>query len=288
MTLIKHNKIKNTGIIFEVLTRQLTSDTLSGNDSKALGILKKYFVNTELGKEYKLYESLFKEKNITETKANMIMEAVLQSSKNINKSKLKKEKYNIIKELKENYDLDTLFRIKLSNYKKYAALSNLLEINNNQDNSFNLSSIIENKNTILESLTNVIQSQDKKEDIINEFKVYDKDTRLLTCKILMENFNSKYNVLSKDQKRILKEYINSVDSTSQLRDFYNKEIISLKQSITEQSSKTSNPVTKIKLEEITKIMNVIDKNNNIKTDNLVDLLQYHSLINELKSVHGKI
>ena len=82
---IKHSKYKNTGILFELLVRQITADTLSGNDSKATGILKKYFVRTELGKEYKLYETLSKHKNLTEGKAEVVVNSVIESSKNLNR-----------------------------------------------------------------------------------------------------------------------------------------------------------------------------------------------------------
>lgn len=281
MALIKHNKIKNTGIIFEVLTRQLTSDTLSGKESKAIDILKRYFANTELGKEYKLYEAVFNKKNISESKANMVLETVLKSAKNINKTKLKKEKYNIIKELKDNYDLDSLFRIKLDNYKKFAAFSNLLEITNSENNNFDVNQIVENKTTIIETLTNSPISETMKEDLMEEFKSYDKDTRILTYQILLNKFNDKYKNLSENQKRILKEYINSIDSTSQLKDFYNKEIISLKTSLIKEIKNTKSDIIKIKLEEISKLMTELDKSKSIKSDNLVELLQYHSLIDEL-------
>ena len=40
---VKHSKYKNTGILFELLTRQLTSETIAGNSPKSLNILKKYF-----------------------------------------------------------------------------------------------------------------------------------------------------------------------------------------------------------------------------------------------------
>ena len=56
----KHNKIKNTGILFELLTRQITVDILNNKkNSSAIKILKKFFnENTELGKENQLYKVL--------------------------------------------------------------------------------------------------------------------------------------------------------------------------------------------------------------------------------------
>ena len=101
---IKHSKFKNTGLIFELLVRKITADTLSGNNSPASNILKKYFVNTELGKEYKIYDSLLKNTSISEGKANIIINTLLESSKKLNRTALRKEKYNLIKEIKENYD----------------------------------------------------------------------------------------------------------------------------------------------------------------------------------------
>lgn len=285
MALIKHNKIKNTGILFEVIARKITSDTLSGIDSKATSILKRYFVNTELGKEYKLYETLFNGKDYSEPKANMVLEAVLKSSKHLNKTNLRKEKYNLIKELKELYDLDSLFKIKLDVYKKYAAFSNLLEMNSDLS-QFDAKQVIDNKITIIENLTKSPVNPEYKNTLLEEFKSFDKDTRILTQRILMEKFNSRYEGLTKDQKRILKEYINSIESTPQLREFYNKEIKHLNSLLETQSKKTTSPSTKIKIEEITKMMVEIEKNQPIKTDNLVDLLQYHSLVDELSLIHG--
>ena len=125
---IKHSKFKNTGILFEVLVKRITSDTLSGNNSPSVGILKKYFVNTELGKEYKLYESIFKSKNISESKANIVLNTVIESSKKLNRTRLRKEKYNLIKELKTHYNVEDLFKTKLYDYKAQASLYTLFEI----------------------------------------------------------------------------------------------------------------------------------------------------------------
>ena len=148
---IKHSKYKNTGILFELLVRQITADTLSGAESPAINILKKYFTKTELGREYKIYESFFKHTNTTEAKADMVISTLIESSKQLNRSILRRQKYNLIKEIKNHYDLEEFFKTKLPNYKAQAALFTLLEVYNS-DNLSNPNQIIENKTVLLEYL----------------------------------------------------------------------------------------------------------------------------------------
>ena len=283
---IKHSKFRNTGILFEVIVRKITSETLSGKDSPAIEILKSYFVNTELGKEYKLYETIFKSKNTDYFRASTTLDTILESSKKLNRSSIRKEKYNLIKALKEHYDVEGLFKTKLHDYKAQASLYTLLEVYNT-DKLINPNQIIDNKVTLLEYLTsNEVTSDKVKEDVISEFKSQDKDIRTLTYYVLLEKFNDKYSTLNERQKNILKEFIESVDNTPSLKEFYNKEVTFITETIQKEIIKTKSEVIKIKLTEVSSLIKELDKRTTIKSDHLVDLLQYHSLIEELIKSNG--
>ena len=209
---IKHSKYKNTGILFELLVRQITADTLSGKNSPATGIMKKYFIKSELSKEYKLYETLFKKTGLTEGKADITINTLLETSRKLNRKVLKREKYNLINEIQKYYNLDEFFKTQLPNYKVQASFFILTEIYN-QDNLTNPTQIIDHKVTLLEHLTtSSVNKETVKDNIIEEFKSYDKDLRILTYRVLLEKFNGKYEGLSSNQKIVLKEFINSVDS----------------------------------------------------------------------------
>ena len=254
---IKHSKYKNTGILFELLVRQITTDTLEGKDSPAKNILQKYFVKSELGREYKLYESLLKKTSLTEAKASLIISTLLESSKTLNRGALKRQKYNLINEIKKYYDLVKFFNHKLPNYKPYAAFYTLTELLN-LDNP-NPNQLIQNKVTILEHLTIASIKENKVRDEIME-EITDKDTKLLTYKILMEKFNDKYGNLALKQKLILKEYVNSIDNAPRLKEFYVDKINEIKGELKELNKKTKNEVTKIKINEVISLIKVPSKN----------------------------
>ena len=282
---IKHSKYKNTGILFELLAHQITADTLKGGDSPAIDILKKYFVKTSLGREYKLYETVLKSKTLNEGKANIIVSTILESSKSYNKTSLRKQKYNLINEIKKHYDLETFFGTKIKNYKELAALYTLIE--GYSSDNVNPTQLIENKVVLLEYLTKQdIEVESVREDVLKEFQSYDKDLRILTYKVLLEKFNSKYDNLSSEQKQILKEFINSVDSTPSLREFYNRKIQELKHILKEQSKSIKDQVINIKLNEVSKYLVELDKTAKVNNDNLVDLLQYYELVKEIKVANG--
>ena len=282
---INHSKYKNTGILFELLIRQITNDTLDSKDSQATNILKKYFVKTELGREYKLYETLLKKTSLTETKANIITNTLLDSSKSLNRGVIKRQKYNLIKEIQNHYDLNEFFNHKLPNYKVHAAFYTLLESYNSNIQT-NPEQIINNKVTILEYLTAAqIKATKIKDEVMSEFEKSDKDVRFIAYKMLLENFNVKYDTLHTNQKTILKEYITSVDNTSRLKEFYTNKINELKTELTDLNKKTKNKVTKIKINEIISIITPPLKNAKITDNDLVDLLQYYDLINELETVN---
>ena len=283
---IKHSKYKNTGILFELLVRQVTADTLNGGQSPALNIIKKFFVKSELGKELKLYETLTKSKKINESRSNLLIQTLLESANKLNRKTLKREKYNLINEITKHYNLDEFFKTKLPNYKTQAAFYTLIEAQSSSE-LVNTEQIVSNKYTILEHLILGPVNQEKiKDEVIQEFQTYDKDVRMLTYKILLEKFNGKYSDLYESQKEVLKEFITSVDSTPKLRTFYNNRIQMLKEELGILSKNITDKAVQIKLHEVLPLIVEIEKNQSIKNENIVDLLQYCELVEELKAANG--
>jgi len=284
---VKHSKYKNTGILFELLVRQITTDTLDGKDSPAKDILKKYFVKSELGREYKLYETLLKRTSLTEGKANVVVDTLIESSKTLNRGAIKRQKYNLINEIQKHYDLNEFFNHKLPNYKMFAAFYTLTEIANAQ-HTVDPDQAINNKVTILEHLTAAkIEENKVRDEVMGEFEKADKDVRFLAYKLVLESFNTKYNDLHPRQKEILKEFITSVDNKPRLKEFYTAKVVEIKEELAALNAKTKNEVTKIKINEIINIIQVPAKTAKITDNDLVDLLQYYDLINELETVNGK-
>jgi hypothetical protein len=281
---IKHSKFKNTGILFELLVRQIASDTVSNKDSAAIGLVKKYFSKSELAKEYKLYQALITPKNLSEAKAETFVNSTLEASLRLNKTALRKEKYNIIKEIRENYDLEEFFKAKISNYKQYAAAFNLIEAHNSLEFT-EPQQIIDNKITLLEHITRKeINKESVKDRVMEEYGNMDKGTRILAYRMLLEKFNSKYSTLSDKQKGVLKEFINNISNTTKLREFVNSNFKSITEEITSLIPTISDKTTQIKLAEVITLLHPLDKTQNVKDENIISLLQYHQLIDEIKSV----
>jgi hypothetical protein len=282
---VKHSKYKNTGLIFELLIKQIASDTLSKKDSPAVSILKKFYAGkSSLAKEYKLYEFISKNNNVSPLRAEAILSTITEISRKLDQAAIKKQKYELIAEIKNHYNVDEFFAIQVRDYKALAAMYCLLETQNNAEN-VDPSSLIENKTTILEHLTSKIQNEeDVKDTLIEEYSKYDKDLRLLTFKILLEKFNDNYKDLLPEQKNILKEFITSVNSTTRLRTIVNEELEKIAIKVEEMSQKVSDQVIKIKLEEVKKAIKPVSNREKIGDTHLVNLMQYYELVHELETI----
>jgi len=282
MKSLRHSKFKNTGVLFELLVRQVASDTLNNIDSKAIVLIKKYFAkSTELSKEFNLYQTLIKEKYSKGEKANHLIEAVLIAKSRLNQSILNRQKYNLIKEIKTNYGLEVFFKTKVNNYKPLAAIFKLFEytIADNPVESVN------NRYTIVEHITRSIKSSQPKE--LNEMSTFikqDKDIRLLSYKILVDKFNEKYTNLNEAQKTVLRQYINTVSDGVELKEFIVNEVNLLQKDLKRLTSKVTDKVTKIKLVEVSSILNKISSVKIIKDAHILSLLRYHELVKELKKI----
>ena len=283
MAQIKHNKYRNTGILFELLVRKITADTMSNQDSKAVTLIKKHFVNTELAKENKIYQMISKSHNLSSVKAETTLSTILEINKSLDQTKLAKEKYNLIKEIKSVFDIEDFFKAKISNYKLLSSTYTLLEAN---------ASPLKNFETIINSKLNIIEHISLQDLTLNEspqsdeYTQMDKGTRALVYKIMLEKFNTKFDNLSHDQKEVLKEYINNISNTTRLKSFIDSRFTSLKESLLKALPKIEDATAKIKVNEVINLINPILESKTLKDDNIIALLQYQELHSELKKIHN--
>ena len=283
--MIKHSKYKNTGVLFELLVRQSTSDLMSNVDSKAVKIFKKYFTNTELSKEYNLYSTVLNAPKLNESKAEVLVNTIIEQAKKLDREKLDKEKYNLIREIKKHYELDNFFKAKIEAYKVYASVYTLIE---NQLSSVmnDTKQIITNKLSLLEHITKETLTERKvASKVVEEFMKEDKEIRVLAYRILVERFNEKYSSLSIEQRDLLKEYINNISDTKKLKTYLNTRLLEVKTEIIGFKETTKDKVLQIKLNEVLNFIKPIAVNESIKDEVLIGLMQYYQLISELKATN---
>lgn len=280
---IKHSKYKNTGLIFELLVKQIAADTLSKKESPAVSILRKHYTGqTALVREFKLYDYVLKNKGVGQKKAEAIISTIVELSRKVDQTLLGKQKYQLIKELKQHYNLEDFFSIKVESYKPLAALYCLLEAQA-ASNLIDPQVFVDHKTTLLEHFLQSKQSNSTvKDSLIEEYSKYDKDLRLLTYKILLEKFNDKYKDLLPEQKTILREFITSANSSTKLRTFVNTELQNIREQVETLKQKIDDKITKIKVEEIYKAITPIKNTEKVTDTHLACLMQYYELVNELR------
>jgi hypothetical protein len=276
MKKIKHSKFKNTAMLFELLTRQITSDIISSNESVAIQILKKHFnKSTELIKEYRLYKTLSDEKLKSDTKANMLIEAALKARRGLNKNKLQNEKYELIKTIKENFEIDSFFQTKVQNYKLLASIYKIFEYNELE----NPVEITKSRITILENITSKQNKSNLTEDVYisNE----PKEVRLMAYKYLVEKFNAKYSNLTEPQKVLLREYIENVSNTNNLKSLVQTEAVTIKRLFSKNMHRVSDKSLKIKLQEVVGLLDEYETIKKVEENHISSLLRYYSIIDDL-------
>ena len=276
MKKIKHSKFKNTAMLFELLTRQITSDIISANESVAIQILKKHFgKNTELLREYTLYKTLLDEKLKSETKANMLIEAAIKARRGLDKLKLNEEKYKLIKAIKENFDINAFFQTKVQNYKLLASIYKIFEYKELE----NPIEITKSRITILENITANSSNRTLNETVAIQNEP--KEIRLLSQKLLVEKFNKKYADLNESQKTILREYIGNVSNTNNLKSLIQSEAVDIKNIFKKNIYKVKDKSLKIKLNEVINLLNEYETIKNVEETQISALLRYYSLIDDL-------
>jgi len=288
MKKIKHSKFKNTGFLFELLTRQITLEILNNSPEKAKKIVAEFFGNgTELSKELRLYKLLIDEKYNTESKAEKFIDAILEARTKLDEQKLIKEKYNLVKAIKETFEIDNFLTSPVTNYRVLASIHKLFEAK--KSDISDIKDIFDSKLTLVEHISTSSPTLKQKEDrLVEDYKKQEKDLRLLTYKILLETFNKKYSNLNDVQKNLLREYINNVTNTSKFGEYYSNQ---LKLVITELHSiytKMEDKITKIKLKETINVLKAQKIGKKVTDEQVSSLMMAYELVKEIKNVKKRI
>lgn len=289
MRKIKHSKFKNTGFLFELLTRQITVEILNGSDEKAKAIIKEFYGRgTELSKELRLFNLLINEKYNTELKAEKFIDAILEVHGKLDYKKLQKEKYNLVKSIRENFEIQNFLASPVTNYKILASIHKLFE--GKTHDILDIKDIFDSKLTIVEHISSKSQVvlKDREDKLIEEYKKQEKDLRLLTYKILVETFNKKYTILNDDQKGLLREYINNVTNTSKFNEYYSKQLIKTITTLYEMYKSITDKITKIKLRETINVLKKQKIGKKITDEQVSALMMTYELIKEIKNVKKRI
>jgi hypothetical protein len=141
------------------------------------------------------------------------------------------------------------------------------------------------KISLIENITSkpATQKREEKKQLVEEYRKQDQDIRLLTYKILVETFNKKYSNLNKEQKSLLREYINNVNNTSKFKDYILNEIPNIVKELKAISEKIQDKVTTIKLNETIVVLENTKIKKVVSDKHVSSVMIAYELIKELKT-----
>ncbi len=286
---IKHSKIKNTGILFELLVRQITADVMENKqDGLAVQLMREFFSSKkELGKELMLYRSFFNVQRLSEQKAFQFLNLINEQRKQLDQRKLDLEKYRLVKEIKNHFDLKEFFSARIPSYKVYASIyKNFDAAVNGMTNVFLVEELANSQFTLVEHLSGKTANKQVREnnELATIIRGQDEHIRYLTYKILIERFNEKYKGLDEAQRNLLKEYIYNASNTSKLKSYTQMESRKLAKNIAQRASKITDKVVRIKLAEVVSQLQKVEKAPVIKENHMTAMLIGYEILKELAAV----
>lgn len=287
---MRHSKFRNTGILFELLTKQVTADIIAGKETSiAKDILYKYFrENTEMGREWQLYSTLLNENIKDEPHAERFFSVIIEARKKLNNKKLAQLKYDLIKEIKDAYPIEEMLKAPVRNYRILASIYKVFEDVVSSECKFDIKEVYQAKNCIVEHIVNKPKVMHSEDELINYYQTQTEDIRLLTYKLLCEKFNEKYaSVLDDEQKTVLREYICNVANTNNFDVFVKQKVTEIKKSLSEVIGKIKDSdVVKIKVREVINQLDKINPGKIVKEHHVMVLMLSYELLKEIKTATG--
>lgn len=208
----RHNKKRNTGLLYEFLVRTISDAIIEGNEKKrgvALSVLRKHFIpGTELHKEFRLFHSLAATTVQSPSVADTILEAAKKASTQCNESRLDHEKSLLIRSINHQINDETFYNRRIPEYKIYATIQTLLnEWRNGQFND--IVRLAQFEQQLKEWLL-----QNKNVTTLDETAQADP----LVEKLMVKKINERYkNNLTNEQAEIIQSYIFAKSDEAQFK-----------------------------------------------------------------------
>lgn len=207
----RHNKKRNTGLLYEFLVRTISDAIIEGNKKKrdqALSIIRKHFVpGSELHKEFRLFHSLAATTVKSASVADSILEAARKASAKCDNKELDYEKSLLIRSINHNINENKFYDRRVPEYKIYATIQTLLN-EWRDDNTTDIVQIAEFEHQLKEWLL-----QNKEVTKLEE--VVDGSGDPLVERLMIKKLNERYkDNLTEAQSNIIRSYIFARDEES--------------------------------------------------------------------------
>ena len=239
-TMVKHNKKRNAGIIYELLLREITSDVIAegGSSEKARAIIKKFFGRgTELHKEFRLFNALVRTKASSRGVASTIVSEARDLARQIDKKKLDEEKTKLIHTINHTLDREKFYSRWIPEYRELATIQVL--INEWRAGEMrNVARQAEFEESVKEWLMK--ERSDAREQV-----AIDPQVDSLVLSIMEKKFDERFrDTLTPEQKEIIRQYVLSESSgdkerlTSYLTEMKSRTLSSLSEYVKSENNQT--------------------------------------------------